>query len=119
MPKERGESGQYIPSVSVDGVLDTFDRVEGPPVVTSADVADATGVSRDTARRKLEGLVEQSEVDKRRTAGRVLYWRSNQNRSQSDEMEDSTENQGPEGEEAGIDRIDRLLASTTEKMEQL
>lgn len=75
MPKERGETGQFIETVTLDDVLTVFDAVDGPPVVTSADVADATGVSRDSARRKLEELQERGEVDSRRTAGRVLYWR--------------------------------------------
>lgn len=75
MPKQRGETGQFVETVTLEDVLEVFDEVEGPPVVTSADVADATGVSRDSARRKLEGLEERGEVDSRRTAGRVLYWR--------------------------------------------
>lgn len=76
MPKQRGETGQFVETVTLEDVLEVFDEVEGPPVVTSADVADATGVSRDSARRKLEELEERGEVDSRRTAGRVLYWRT-------------------------------------------
>jgi ribosomal protein S25 len=75
MPKQRGETGQFVETVTLEEVLEVFDEVEGPPVVTSGDVADATGVSRDSARRKLEELQERGEVDSRRTAGRVLYWR--------------------------------------------
>lgn len=75
MPKQRGETGQFVETVTLEDVLEVFDEVEGPPVVTSGDVADATGVSRDSARRKLEELQERGEVDSRRTAGRVLYWR--------------------------------------------
>jgi len=74
MPKQRGETGQFVETVTLEEVLEVFDEVEGPPVVTSGDVADATGVSRDSARRKLEELQERGEVDSRRTAGRVLYW---------------------------------------------
>lgn len=76
MPKERGDTGQYVETVGADDVLEVFDRVDGPPVVTSADVADLTGLSRDSARRKLEELKQRSTVDSRRTAGRVLYWRT-------------------------------------------
>lgn len=75
MPKQRGDSGQFVSSASLDDVLDVFDEVDGPPVVTSADVADRTDVSRDTARRKLETLVDRGDVDRRSTAGRTLYWR--------------------------------------------
>jgi hypothetical protein len=75
MAKERdNSSGRYVEKATLDDVLAVFDAVEGPPVVTSADVADATNLSRDSARRKLETLRDQGRVDKRKTAGRVLYW---------------------------------------------
>ena len=75
MPKERGNTGKYVETVTLEEILEVFDRVDGLPVVTSADVADETGLSRDSARRKLETLRERGEVKQRRTAGRVLYWR--------------------------------------------
>lgn len=51
-----------------------FEAVAGP-VVTSSDVASVTGCSRDTARRKLQTLHEQGRIGRRKTAGRVIYWR--------------------------------------------
>lgn len=75
MPKERGDTGQYVETVTLEEVLEVFDCVDGLPVVTSADVAEETGLSRDSARRKLETLRDRGEVNQRRTAGRVLYWR--------------------------------------------
>lgn len=45
------------------------------PVVTTGDVASITGCSSDTARRKLERLHDQGNVCRRKTAGRVVYWR--------------------------------------------
>lgn len=74
MPKERGDTGQYVETVALEDVLAVFDAVDGPPVVTSADVAEETDLSRDSARRKLDTLRDQGRVDRRRTAGRVLYW---------------------------------------------
>ena len=74
MSKERNESGQYVEKATLADVLATFDTVEGPPVVTSADVAEATDLSRDSARRKLETLRDPGRVAKRKTAGRSLYW---------------------------------------------
>jgi hypothetical protein len=75
MAKERDKSsGRYVEKATLDDVLAVFDAVDGPPVVTSADVADATNLSRDSARRKLKTLRDQGRVDKRKTAGRVLYW---------------------------------------------
>lgn len=74
MSQERDESGQFTSTVTLDAVLAVFDEVEGP-VVTSGDVATHTGCSRDSARRKLEQLHEQGELGRRKTAGRVVYWR--------------------------------------------
>jgi predicted ArsR family transcriptional regulator len=74
MPRERGERGQYRTTVTPDDVLDVLAAVRGP-VVTSADVADALDVTRETARRKLDSLTDDSRLDSRKTAGRVVYWR--------------------------------------------
>ena len=75
MSKERDQgSGRYVEKATLDDVLDVVDAVDGPPVVTTADVADATGISRDSARRKLETLRENGRVERRKSAGRVLYW---------------------------------------------
>lgn len=71
---ERNESGQFTETVTLDDVLDIFDEVDGP-VVTTGDVAEKTGCSQDSARRKLEQLHEQGRVGRRKTAGRVIYWR--------------------------------------------
>ena len=75
MSRERDEaSGQYTEVVTLEDVMAVFDAVRGP-VVTSGDVADETGCSRDSARRKLERLHEEGRVGRRKTAGRVVYWR--------------------------------------------
>lgn len=73
MNRNRDERGQYTETVSLSEVLEVFDTVAGP-VVTSDDIASATGCSRDTARRKVETLHEQGRVGRRKTAGRVVYW---------------------------------------------
>ncbi|WP_247731204.1 helix-turn-helix domain-containing protein [Halovivax limisalsi] len=56
-------------------VIGIFDEITGP-VLTSGDVAERTGCSRDTARRKLAQLERQGLVESRETAGRIVYWRS-------------------------------------------
>jgi hypothetical protein len=75
MPRERGDDGQYRSTVEGDDVVQVFDTVRGP-VVTSADVADELGVTRETARRRLNRLVDDGSLSKRKTAGRVVYWQS-------------------------------------------
>jgi len=74
MSRNRDERGQYTEKVSLSDVLDVFGTVAGP-VVTSSDVASVTGSSDDTARRKLETLHDRGRVGRRKTAGRVIYWR--------------------------------------------
>lgn len=70
----RDDQGQFSEQVGLSDVLNVFDLVDGP-VVTSGDVASATGCSQDTARRKLDTLSEQGRLGRRKTSGRVIYWR--------------------------------------------
>lgn len=74
MSQDRNDRGRFTERVSLADVLSVFDRVDGP-VVTSGDVAEATGCSRDSARRKLAQLEERGQAESRKTAGRVVYWR--------------------------------------------
>jgi hypothetical protein len=73
MARERGDTGRYTETVTLDEVLGVFDAVAGP-VVTSGDVAETLDCSRETARRKLRTLEEQGSLTSRKTAGRVVWW---------------------------------------------
>ena len=73
MSRERGDTGRYTETVTLDDVHSVFEAVEGP-VVTSGDVAEALDCSRETARRKLRTLETQDHVASRKTAGRVVWW---------------------------------------------
>lgn len=75
MAPKHGDDGKYIETVPLDDVRGVFQEVRGP-VILSADVSDELGCSRGTARRKLETLCERDEVDRRKTSGRVLYWKA-------------------------------------------
>lgn len=75
MSQDRNDRGRFTERVSLADVLSVFDRVDGP-VVTSGDVAEATGCSRDSARRKLADLADRGQLESRKTAGRVVYWRT-------------------------------------------
>jgi hypothetical protein len=75
MPREHGDGGEYVETVTLDDVRAVFDDVRGP-VVLSADVSDALGCSRETARRKLGALYDRGEVDRRKVSRRVIYWRA-------------------------------------------
>lgn len=74
MVRKRGDSGQFIESVTHEAILEVFDHVEGP-VITSADVAEILDCSSDVARNKLGELYEEGRLDRRKTAGRIIYWR--------------------------------------------
>jgi len=74
MPRKHGEKGEYVETVTPEDVLEVFDTVRGP-VVLSADVSDALGVTRETARRKLQQLYDRDDVDRRKVSRRVVYWR--------------------------------------------
>lgn len=75
MSRERGDSGRYVETVTLDDVVGVFEQVRGP-VVTSGDVADTVDCTRETARRKLRTLEKQGIVESRKTAGRVVWWRT-------------------------------------------
>lgn len=73
MDRERSETGEFVETVTLDDVLAVFNQVPGP-IVTSADIADTLDCSRETARRKLTLLQEQHTIESRETAGRVVWW---------------------------------------------
>lgn len=75
MPREHGKSGDFVETVTLDDVYAVFDDVH-PPFVTSVDVSDACGCNRDTARRKLKELQREGRVDRRKSAGRIIWWRT-------------------------------------------
>lgn len=109
MPRERGDDGQYRTTVGGDDVLSVFDAVAGP-VVTSADVADELNVTRETARRKLNPLVDDGPLEKRKTAGRVVYWRV-------DDPEPAPRSRAPAGEAtpSGSERIADVVDRVAEE----
>jgi len=73
LDRERGGSGEFISTVTPDRVLSVFDAVEGP--ITSGDVATELDCTTEAARRTLEQLYEEGCLARRRTAGRLIYWR--------------------------------------------
>jgi len=75
MPREHGDDGTYVETVPLGRVLEVFDAVDGP-VILSADVADELECSRETARRKLQQLHDRGDLGRRKVSRRVLYWRA-------------------------------------------
>jgi len=117
MSKERDHgSGRYVEKATLNDVLDAVGAVDGPPVATTADVADATGISRDTARRKLETLRENDRVERRQSAGRVmLYWpadESSDEQAPSERRETGESTAQSDGVPATVDATHSTLPDT-------
>lgn len=72
---EQGDGGRWQARVTIEDVLDVFETVEGPPVITSNDVSSALDCSGDTARNKLNTLFGQRQVEKREAGRTTLWWR--------------------------------------------
>ncbi len=74
MVRERNESGQYVETVGPDDVLDVFETVDGP-VIMSSDVADALECTTEAARQKLSRLVDDGTLGTRKGGRTKVYWR--------------------------------------------
>jgi len=105
MGRKHGEKGEFVETVTLDDVRAVFDEVRGP-VVLSADVADRCDCSRETARRKLKALHERGELEQRKVARRVIYWRTEN--AESGRERDETRR------EPGDDHTDVPAAETTD-----
>lgn len=71
--RERGASGQFVETVTLEDVLGVFDHVRGP-VITSSDVAEVLDCTTEAARQKLTRLYDQGKVDKRKTGRTTVWW---------------------------------------------
>ncbi len=72
--RKRDEDGQFVRTIESDDVLAVFEAVDGP-VVTTTDVSDVLGITTEAARQKLNRLVAEGELRRRKTGRTVVYWR--------------------------------------------
>lgn len=72
---DRNESGQYSTTYSDEAIMETFE--EAPiPVLTAVEVAEALGCARTTARKRLEELVDEKRLHRKKVGARgVVYIR--------------------------------------------
>lgn len=75
MGSKRNEGGEFTSEVTMEDVLGIFDSVEGP-AITSTDVSDHLGCSREVARKRLSELHEEGRVERRKSGRTVLWWRT-------------------------------------------
>jgi predicted transcriptional regulator len=73
MGRERDEGGKYTEQVTLEDVRAVFERVD-LPVVTASEVAEQLECARPTAYTKLERLVEQGEVHKKKVGARAVVY---------------------------------------------
>jgi len=73
MERERDESGQYTEQVTLEQVLNVFQEAD-LPVLTASEVAEEIDSSRASAYNKLEMLVEQEEVEKKKVGARAVVY---------------------------------------------
>ncbi|WP_330633791.1 hypothetical protein [Halocatena halophila] len=70
--REHNEAGHFVEEYPLTVVMDVFDAVEGPAIIT-ADVVDELECGRETARQKLLALEKEGRI-KGRKKGRVTLW---------------------------------------------
>jgi response regulator of citrate/malate metabolism len=73
MPRERDESGQYVEEVTLDRVLEVFEDAE-VPVLTVNEVAERLDCSRSAAYNKLEALVDEVQLHKKKVGARAVVY---------------------------------------------
>jgi len=73
----RDDSGRYSSEVTVEDVLGVFETVDGP-TITTTDVVNALGCSREVARNRLSELTERGLVERRKSGQIVLWWRTDE-----------------------------------------
>ena len=71
--RSRDTDGRFTETVAPEEVQDVFTVVAGP-VVTTTDVADVLGISTEAARLKLNDLVSEEVLQRRKTGRTVVYW---------------------------------------------
>jgi predicted ArsR family transcriptional regulator len=74
MPREFRDEGGFKTMTTLDDVLDAFETV-GEPVVTTGEIAEAAGCSREGARQKLTTLYEDDRIERKRSGQSLVWWR--------------------------------------------
>lgn len=74
MTSDRDDVGQYQQKITREDILQVFEDVDGPVIMTS-DVASELECTPETARKRLQRLNDLGIVESRNSGGRNLYWR--------------------------------------------
>lgn len=71
--RERDESGQYVEEVTPEQIVEVF-RAAEVPVLTAREVAEQVDCSRSAAYNKLESLVEEGRLRKKKVGARAVVY---------------------------------------------
>ena len=73
MERSRDDQGKYTEQVTLDQVLAIFDTAN-IPVLTASEVSGLLDCSRPTAYNKLETLVEEELIQKKKVGSRAVVY---------------------------------------------
>ncbi len=73
MSQERTEGGHFTAKYTNEDVLGAFSEA-GVPVLTSREVSEFVGCSVGTARNRLEGLVEDEKLIRKKVGARAVVY---------------------------------------------
>jgi len=73
MERDRDDTGQYTEQVTLDSVLAVFEK-RSLPVLTASEVAEELECARPTAYNKLERLVDEGEISKKKVGARAVVY---------------------------------------------
>lgn len=73
MTRERTDGGHYSRVYTTEAVLDAFSEA-AVPVLTSVEVAEFLGCTAETARRRLEELVDDGELLRKKVGARAVVY---------------------------------------------
>lgn len=98
--RKRSGAGEFVEEIGLDDVVDVFDEVRGPAVITSSDVAGALGCTTEAARQKLKRLYDRGEVDRRKSGRTTLWWHTGGERIPDDVRARGVADAGAAGDES-------------------
>ena len=72
MSQERNDRGQFVEQVTLEDVIATLRRVDGP--MTGTELGERVGISNRAALNKLNTLHDRGDVRRKQVGGRSVVW---------------------------------------------
>ena len=71
--RKRDDGGLFVETVTLEDVREAV-REGADPISTTGDVAEALGISTESARSKLTELYEQGRIERRKVGAAAVVW---------------------------------------------